>query len=312
MNDIDKRVTKTSAITISANLGLSIFKLLAGFFGASYALISDGIDSASDVFSTLIALIGIKISRKNADKNHPFGHERFECVASILLSVALFITGITVGYTGISNIVTEAYKSIQTPTYIALIAAIVSIFVKFGIFMYTNYTAKKVDSSAMKADASNHKADILMSVGSTIGIVGAMNGYPIFDSIACTIICLFILKTAVTIFIDAIRKMTDEACDEETQNLIRCYIENCDKVLRVDSLMTRMFGNRIYIVCEISCNRELPLYEAHEVAENVHKGIEKNFPQVKHISVHVNPYEEELDDKKESENDNLTDNISDN
>lgn len=290
---LEKIAVKTSIVTIIANTLLTVFKLLAGIFGASIALISDAVHSASDVFSTVIVLIGVKISAKKADKKHPFGHERFECVAAIILAVILAATGAAIGYAGIENIFTGAYKEIGASNIkiIALVAAAVSIVTKEGMFWYTIIAAKKVNSSALKADAWHHRTDALSSIGSLIGVAGAMCGVPILDSIACIIICVMILFAAIKIFIDAVKKMTDEACDEKTENEIKEFIMSCDGVKRVDELMTRLFGNRIYVIAEIACDRNLPLYEAHLIAENVHEGIEKNFPLVKHITVHVNPFD---------------------
>lgn len=289
-NDLQKVAVKVSVITIIFNTVLSAFKLLAGIFGNSYALISDAVHSASDVFSTVIVLIGVKISTKKADKNHPFGHERFECVAAILLAAVLFATGVGIGYSGISNIVTGEYKNFAVPGIIALIAAAVSIVVKEGMFWYTYAAAKKVNSSALKADAWHHRSDSLSSIGSLIGVIGGLCGVKILDSIACIVICLFILKAAIDIFWDAIKKMTDEACDEKFESEIKEFVLSCSGVLGVDKLLTRMFGNRVYVIVEIACEREMPLYEAHAIAENVHSGIEENFPLVKHVTVHVNPY----------------------
>jgi divalent metal cation (Fe/Co/Zn/Cd) transporter len=130
-------------------------------------------------------------------------------------------------------------------------------------------------------------------VGSLIGVIGGLCGVKILDSIACIVICLFILKAALDIFLDAIKRMTDEACDDKTQNDILCFVKSCDGVKRVDSLLTRLFGNRIYVVVEIACDRDMPLYAAHAIAEKVHSGIEQTFPLVKHVTVHVNPYSEE-------------------
>ncbi len=291
--ELERTAVRVSIVTIIINAALSVFKLFAGIFGKSNALISDAIHSASDVFSTVIVLIGVKISSKKADKKHPFGHERFECVAAIILAAVLFATGIWIGYSGVSNIVTKSYKNFAVPGIVALVAAAVSIVVKEGMFWYTYRAAKKVNSSALKADAWHHRSDALSSIGSLIGVIGGLYGVKILDSIACLVICLLILKAAIQIFIDAIKKMTDESCDEKTENEIRDFISSCEGVKRVDELLTRMFGNRIYVIVEIACEKDLPLYKAHEFAEQVHKGIEENFPLVKHVTVHVNPYNEE-------------------
>lgn len=286
-------------VTIIINFALAAFKLLAGIFGNSYALISDAVHSASDVFSTVIVLIGIKISAKKADKNHPFGHERFECVAAILLAAVLFATGVGIGYSGVENIVTGEYKNFAVPGIVALVAAAVSIVVKEGMFWYTYIAAKKVNSSALKADAWHHRSDALSSIGSLIGVIGGLCGVKILDSIACIVICLLILKASIDIFRDAVKKMTDEACDEKTEKEIREFISSCEGVMRVDKLLTRMFGNRIYVIAEIACKRDLPLYEAHSIAESVHKGIENGFPSVKHVTVHVNPYNPDATEEEE-------------
>ncbi len=289
----EKVAIKVSIITMIVNVGLSLFKLFAGIFGHSLAMVSDAIHSASDVFSTIIVIIGIKISSKKADKDHEFGHERYECVAAILLAVLLCATGVCIGYNGINNIVRGTYKTASLPDFFALSAAIVSIAVKEGMFWYTYLAAKKINSGALKADAWHHRSDALSSIGSLIGIIGAMLGIPILDPIAAIMICLLIIKAAIDIFIDAVNKMTDKACDPETEKKIKEYILSCDGVLNVDNLMTRLFGNRIYVIAEIACYGDMSLKSAHTIAEAVHDGVEENFPLVKHVTVHVNPYIEE-------------------
>ncbi len=297
MQDLQKVAVKVSIVTLGVNAVLVVFKTLAGIFGNSYALISDAVHSASDVFSTVIVLIGVKLAAKKADKNHPFGHERFECVAAILLAVVLFATGAGVGYSGINNIVTGEYKNFEIPGIIALVAAAVSIVVKELMFWYTYRAAKLVNSSALKADAWHHRSDSLSSIGSLVGVVGGLCGVKILDSVACIVICLFIFKASIQIFIDAIKKMTDEACDEKTEEEIKNFISSFEGVLRVDNLMTRLVGNRIYVIAEIACDADLPLIEAHAIAEAVHSGIENKFPAVKHVTVHVNPFNETEEDE---------------
>lgn len=303
-NNIEKIAVKTAVVTIIFNMLLTAFKFVAGILGHSLAMISDAIHSASDVFSTLIVIIGIKIAAKAADKDHEFGHERYECVAAILLAVLLFATGCGIGYNGIKKIVDGSYKTAARPDYLAMSAAIVSIVVKECMFWFTYIAAKKTNSGALRADAWHHRSDALSSVGSLIGIVGAMCGVPVLDCVAAIAICLLILKAAIDIFIDAVNKMTDKACDAQTENAINQFVSACEGVKNVDSLMTRLFGNRIYVVLEIACDENLFLKDAHDIAEAVHEGVEQNFPLVKHVTVHVNPYretEEESVEKKEEE-----------
>ena len=252
-------------------------------------MISDAIHSASDVFSTFVVIIGIRLASKKPDKEHPYGHERLECVAAIILSMVLFITGLWIGIEVLQNIIQKNYSNLQVPGVLALIAAGISIISKEGMYWYTRYYAKKIDSSALMADAWHHRSDALSSIGALIGILGARIGFPIMDSIASLVIFIFIAKAAFDIFKDAIDKMVDHSCDKDTENKIYdCIMENKD-VLCVDLLKTRIFGNKIYVDLEIQVNGLYPLQKAHNIAEAVHDNIEKNFLNVKHIMVHVNP-----------------------
>ncbi len=288
-NNFQKLANKVSFTTIMGNILLSIFKLFAGIIAHSNAMISDAIHSASDVFSTIIVLIGIKLSSKNPDKEHPYGHERLECVAAIVLSVILLITGLGIGAEALKAITQGDYNHLQVPGILALIAAIISIAVKEGMFWYTKYYAKKIDSSALLADAWHHRSDAISSIGALIGIAGARLGFPIMDSLASFVIFIFIVKAAYDIFMDAMDKMVDHSCDEETETKLRDCVRKNDNVLGIDLLQTRIFGNKIYVDVEIAVDGSLSLREAHGIAEDVHDNIEKNFSKVKHIMVHVNP-----------------------
>ncbi|MGN1298775.1 MAG: cation diffusion facilitator family transporter [Candidatus Scatovivens sp.] len=287
--DFEKTATKVSMISIIGNSLLSIFKILTGIFSHSTAMISDGIHSASDAFSSIIVIIGVKISSKASDINHPYGHERFECVAAIILSIILLITGLFIGVDSIKIIFSNNYQDLTIPGLLSLIAAIISIISKEMMYWYTKYYAKLYDSGALMADAWHHRSDSLSSVGALIGIAGARMGFPILDSIASLIICIFITKASYDIFKDAIDKMVDTSCDKETENLIREYSLKQNGVLSVDLLNTRIFGNKIYVDMEISADKDISLFEGHQIAEKVHNTIEENFTKVKHIMIHVNP-----------------------
>ena len=282
---------RVSAVSIVSNIVLTVFKLLAGVIAHSGAMISDAVHSASDVFSTFVVIIGIKLSSKESDKEHPYGHERMECVAAIFLSTILCITGLGIGGTALKNIISRNYGNLAMPGILALIAALVSIVTKEAMYWYTRGVAKKINSGAVMADAWHHRSDALSSVGALIGIAGARMGFPILDPIASLAICFFIGKASYEIFMDAVDKMVDKACDEETETALRECAAAQEGVLGVDLLHTRVFGNKIYVDIEISADGGETLRKAHETAEQVHDSIEKNFPKVKHIMVHVNPGE---------------------
>lgn len=278
-------------VTIILNVVLALGKLLAGILAHSSAMISDAVHSASDIFSTFIVMIGIKMAGKSKDKEHPYGHERMECVAAVVLSVVLLITGLGIGAGALKTILSGNYEELVIPGIPALIAAIVSIVIKEAMYWYTRLHAKRIDSAALMADAWHHRSDAFSSIGALIGILGARMGFPVMDAVASLVIFFFIAKAAFDIFKDAMDKMVDHACDEETQEAIRkCILQN-KEVQGIDLLRTRVFGNKIYVDLEIQVDGTYSLQKAHGIAEEVHDAIENNFDKVKHIMVHVNPAE---------------------
>ena len=274
---------------------LSAIKFVVGVIANSGAMISDAIHSVSDVFSTIIVMIGANAAAKDPDQEHPYGHDRMECIAAIVLAIVLFITGIGVGITGVKKIFGGNYGDLAVPGALALVAAVISIVVKEGMFWYTRFYGKKVDSTALLADAWHHRSDALSSVGSFIGILGARLGFPICDPLASVVICLFIVKAAYNICKEALDKMVDKSCDDETERKMSDLIKSQEGVISLDLLMTRMFGSKLYVDVEIGADENTPLRDSHAIAENVHNAIEANFPKVKHCMVHVNPVELKID-----------------
>ena len=286
MENKTKVTNRVSAVSIIVNIILSALKFFAGVFAHSSAMISDSVHSLSDVLSTFAVIAGVNLSEKRSDKDHPYGHERLESIFSIILACMLFATGIGIGYAGVRGII---YGTYTEPGMFALIAAAVSIIVKELMYQYTIVAAKRVKSTALKADAWHHRSDALSSVGALVGIAGAMLGYPICDPIASIVICLFIIKAAWDIFYEAVNQLVDRSCDEETEKRLREVVTNQDGVLCVDLIRTRLFGSRMYVDVEIGADGCLSLYDSHAIAERVHDEIEREFSDVKHCMVHVNP-----------------------
>lgn len=282
-----KTANKVSVITILVNIALSLLKLAVGIFSRSQALISDAVHSASDVVSTVAVIFGVNLASKKSDDSHPYGHERIESVFSIVLAMILLATGIGIGCSAISSIISG--EKIAIPEKTALIAAAISIIVKEWMYHYTKRAAKKINSSAMLADAWHHRSDALSSIGSLIGIAGALLGYPVCDAIASVVICLFIIKVSYDIFMEAVNSLVDHACSDEEIDRIRNVILSVSGVKNIDDLRTRRFGSKTYVDVEIAADKTLDLASAHRIAETVHDEIEKNFTEVKHCMVHVNP-----------------------
>jgi cation diffusion facilitator family transporter len=278
-----------SLVTIVVNALLTLLKLLAGIVGRSSAMLSDGVHSASDVFSTLVVIAGVKMASKKEDKDHPYGHERMECVAAIILAVLLALVGVGIGLSGIQKIVGGSYQTLTVPGLSALVVAVASIVVKEWMFRYSRAAAKKINSGALMADAWHHRSDALSSVGSFLGILFARLGFPVMDPIASVVISLCILKAAYDVFKDGLDKMVDHSCDVETERAMAQVVQSVSGVQGIDDLKTRLFGAKIYVDIEITADGDLPLRQAHDIAERVHHAMEENFPACKHCMVHVNP-----------------------
>jgi len=286
--DYEKTAVRVSNVSIIGNTALTLFKLLAGLLANSGAMVSDAVHSASDVFSSIIVIIGVKYAGKDADREHPYGHERYECVAAIVLSIILLVTGLFIAHNAIEKLLSG--ETIAIPGRLALVAAVVSILVKEAMFRYTAFWAKKINSNGLMAEAYHHRSDALSSIGALVGIGGAMMGVAWLDAAASLVICGFIVKAAYDIFSDAVGKMVDSSCDDKLEQAMRERAMANKGVMGIDSLATRRFGNKVYVDIEISADGNLSLNESHTIAENVHDSIENSFSEVKHIMVHVNPY----------------------
>ncbi len=277
---------KASWITILANVILSAIKIAAGIIGKSSAMLADGVHTLSDVLTTFVVLMGLKISSKEADEKHPYGHEKYEPVFAKLLSILLGITGLYIGYEGIKVL---RSGNIQVPGRIALIAAIISIVTKEVMYRYTIKVGRKIKSLSMEADAWHHRSDALSSVGTFVGILGARLGLKILDPIAAIIVSVFIIKVGIDLYVKSVRGLVDEAADNETISKIEELTYSIEDVKGIKDLKTRIFGNKIYVDIDILVKGDITVTEGHDIAEKVHDLIEKNIEDVKHCMVHVEP-----------------------
>lgn len=280
---------KVASVSIVGNLVLSVLKILAGIFAHSTALVSDGIHSASDLVSSAVVIIGVKLSSKQEDDDHPYGHERLECVSAIVLSVLLLMTGCFIGYNAYTEITSKNFEELPQPEIFSVIAVIISIISKEAMYWYTRYYALRIHSGALMADAWHHRSDSFSSIGALLGILGARHGMLFLDPFASLVICVFIVKAAYEIFRDAVNQMVDKACDKETESRIRECILSQEGVISIDLLKTRTFANKIYVDLEISADGQMTLAEAHQIAHRVHDKVEEEIQDVKHIMIHVNP-----------------------
>lgn len=282
---------RVSLLCAAGNCVLTAFKLVAGVAGGSGAMISDAVHSASDVLGSLVAAAGVRLSELPADESHPYGHERLECVAALFLGGVLLTAGCGIGYEAAKTLVTGAYKSAETPGVLPLAAAAVSIVTKEFMCRAVMRAARRTGLAALRAEAWHHRSDALSSVGALAGIWGARHGLPALEPLASALICALIVKAAFGIFRDAVDKLVDHACAPETLACLRACVLSVPGVISVDMLRAREFASRLLVDVEISADGTLPLRKTHAIANAVHDAVECEFPQVKHVMVHVNPAE---------------------
>ena len=286
--DYERTTRKLAVVGIAGNCALTAFKLAAGILANSAAMVSDAIHSLSDVLATAIAYVGTKIAQKAPDESHPYGHDRFECLASVVLGAILLATGFGIGYGGVTALISGSAGA-TAPGTIALVAAAVSILIKEAMFQYTRHHARRIKSSAFEADAWHHRSDALSSVGALIGIGASMAGFPAGDALASIVICLFIFKVAYEVVSDAVNNLLDTPCDPQVEASIRTTIQSVPGIERIDLLRTRSFGSKVYVDAEVAIDGTMTLEAAHDIVEQAHDQVEQDFPDVKHIMIHPNP-----------------------
>ncbi len=280
---------KVSLKTLILNAILFVLKFIASFVSGSHAMLAESIHTFADVGLTIVVLIGMKLSLKTDDKEHPYGHERIESEFAKLLAIVLFLTAIGIGYNGLTILLSGTYS---IPGISAVIVVIISILAKEFMYRYTVKTAENINSAALKADAWHQRTDALSSIGTLIGIASARMGITFLDPVAALIVSLMIIKVAIGIYISAFNQMIDKTAGDDVIISINELTSLIDGVLRIDDIKTRLHGSKIYTDIEISVDPDITVMEGHSIAENVHISVE-TIPKIKHCMVHVNPYKYE-------------------
>lgn len=280
---------RVQAVSGGANLLLALFKLAAGILARSSAMVSSAAENASDIFKDIVVFFSLRISAKESDQDHPYGHERIESLTAVLLAVVLALVGAGIGLSSLRQLLSGVDGGLEPPGSLALVAAVVSMVVKELLYRYVRRTAVAVGSDALMATAWDHRSDVLSSAGSFVGILGARLGLPILDPLAGLLICLLIFKAAWETFHSSTGKLVDRACPPEVEEEIRRAVLAEEGVLALDVLRTRLFGPGIYVDMDIACDGRLTLFASHDIAERVHDRVERDFPNIKHCMIHVNP-----------------------
>ena len=296
MRTREKQITRVTLIGSIVNLLLTAIKIIAGVVGKSGAMIADGIHSLSDLTSDIVVLIFVPIAGKAKDKDHQYGHGKFETLATLVVSLILMVVAIRLVASSAKSIISALSGNIlPKPGYIALAAAIISIVSKEILYQYTALVARRTDSSVCKANAWHHRSDALSSIGSLLGIGGAVilgNKWTILDPVAAVIIGLMILFVAIKMARAPIEELMEKSLDEETEKEITDIILATEGVQNMHNLKTRRNGQSKIIDCHIRVKRTISIVEAHDIATNVEKNLKQKFGNETQTSIHIEPEKE--------------------
>lgn len=297
ISDIDreKKAARVTWVGFFTNLILSAAKIVAGVVGRSSAMVADGIHSLSDFVTDFIVIIFIKISAKNEDSDHPYGHGKFETFATMLISFALFIVAIGIFYSGSVKIYEVLNgRTIERPTYLALVMAAVSIVVKEGLYWYTIIIGRKIDSPAVIANGWHHRSDAFSSIGTLIGISGAMflgERWRILDPITSVIVGIFIIGVAYKLARPSIQELLEMSLPQEIEQKIEQKIQATPGVITFHHLRTRKNGNAFIIDMHIKVDARSSIVEAHDIATHVENNLKAAFGKRTQVNVHIEPYQ---------------------
>ncbi|MCR5820465.1 MAG: cation diffusion facilitator family transporter [Bacteroidaceae bacterium] len=292
----EKEIYKVTLVGSAGNVVLLTFKFFAGILGHSSAMIADAIHSLSDFITDVVVLAFVHVSAKPQDESHDYGHGKFETIATFLIGMALtaVATGIVISG-GVKFTHWLQGENIQAPDHLALWAAIISLIVKELLYQYTMRKGKKLDSQAVIANAWHHRSDALSSIGTTIGIGGAIilgDRWTVLDPLASVIVGGMLYKVAIKMLMTSISELTESSLPKETEEEIENIIESFEGVSEPHNLRTRKIGNYIAIESHVRMNGEIPLREAHNRASAIERSLKEHFGKQTHVTIHMEPTKE--------------------
>ncbi|MEG0384718.1 cation diffusion facilitator family transporter [Solibacillus cecembensis] len=277
---------KGAWLSIATYIFLSTMKLIVGYIGTSSALMADGLNNTTDIIASIAVLVGLRISQKPPDSNHPYGHLRAETVASLVASFIMMVVGLQVITSTIKNLWNPTH---EVPSLLTAFVAIFSAIIMYGVYRYNLALANRIKSSAVKAAAYDNRSDALVSIGAAIGIFGAIFGVPILDKITALIVGIIIIKTAVEIFWEAVQTLTDAFDIDEAETLWK-LIENVEEVISLVDLKGRSHGNMSFIDVTVTVNPDLNVRESHDITEKIEHTV-KLFNPYCMVLVHIEPHD---------------------
>ncbi|MBE6228656.1 MAG: cation transporter [Bacteroidales bacterium] len=291
--DREKEIRNITLWGAFVNVVLTVFKILAGVLGRSSAMIADGVHSLSDLLSDVVVLVFTRISSKGQDRDHSFGHGKFETLATLIISILLVAVGANLLSSGVRNIIGVINGEIlERPGYVALVAAVVSIVAKEIIYHATVRTGRKTGSTAVIANAWHHRSDAFSSVGSLIGIGGALvlgDKWTVLDPLASCVISVAIIVVAVKMAMPSLAELLEASLPEEIEDEILATASSVEGVNDVHELKTRRNGMSFIIDAHIAVDPDISVVEAHDIATNVENALRERYGRETQINIHVEP-----------------------
>ena len=276
---------KGAWLSIGTYIFLSAMKLIVGYIGMSAALKADGLNNTTDIIASIAVLIGLRISQKPPDVNHQYGHLRAETIASLVASFIMMVVGLQVLSTSIRGLFEPVEES---PSILTAIVALFSALVMYVVYRYNLALANKIKSSAVRAAAYDNRSDALVSIGTAIGIFGAIFGFPIIDTITALLVGLIIIKTAIEIFWEAVVTLTD-GFDAEDTAALKKLIANVDGVIELVDLKGRSHGNMSFVDVTVTVNPNLNVIESHKISDQIEATVQQ-FDRHCIVLVHIEPH----------------------
>ena len=294
MNSDIRKIKNVTLIGSAVNVLLTGGKIIAGIIGKSSAMVADGVHSLSDFVTDIIVLIFISVSKRERDENHRYGHGKYETFATMLISFALIIVGAGIFLNGVRKVLDSLNGMvIEQPGYVALFAALISVITKEGLYWYTKVIGMKVNSQAVIANAWHHRSDAFSSLGTALGISGAIllgEKWRVLDPIAGIIVSFFILKVAWDIANPSIKELLESSLAQEYENDIKEIISNTPGVKGFHNLKTRKIGGTFAIEVHIKVDKDLTVESSHQIATQIEKSLRDKFGKQSHTGIHVEPF----------------------
>ena len=288
-----QRITRITVFGTIINTLLLAFKFLAGILGGSAAMLADAVHSLSDFLTDIVVLVFVKISNRPADRKHSYGYGKYETLATLCIGIALLAVGIGIAVDGVDKIIKVWNgETLAQPGWIAFWAAIASIALKELTYWLTIRVAKQVDSEALRANAWHHRSDALSSIGTGLGIGGAIllgQKWTILDPIAALVVSVFIVLTALRLTYGAIGEFLEQSLPEENENEIRAIVAADKELSELHHLCTRRLGNRVAIEMHLRMPGNTPLTIAHKHASAIEQQLKQRFGDQTHINIHLEP-----------------------